>query len=162
MLISAYTIFYEEEKFIFDLLQDLPAKKLKAKDIRVLLLNRDSPTWAERAELLIEKRLKTNDSVDFDSYLSRCKESVKRLEAECKAKVEFYDGRPTWRMYIFDQRLFVSRYYGPPSRFVEGHLSSVSAFDASHPMYAWLYTEFEQLCPTKWQNEIPRSTSSVA
>jgi hypothetical protein len=156
LLISAYTLIYEEERFIFDHLQDLSQAKLKKKDIRILLLDVNSDEWSQRAELLINRRL-SGESIDLETYRSRCRDVEQQLRNDCRAKIAFYRDNPRWRIYIFDKRAFVSRYFGPPEAtdLVEGHLNAVAAFDESHPMFDWLYWEFKKNCPEQWKRELP-------
>ncbi len=151
---------HEEEQFISETLLGLPANVLNQKDIKVLLLDRDTEAWKKRADLLLKTRLANHD-IDMAGYLARCKEAESRLKRI--GKVEFYTEEPHWRLYIFDHRIFASRYVGPPESetLIEGHMHGVAAFDDSHPMYRWLYWEFRRMAPAKWMEELPRDLPEV-
>src|SRR5262249_43780288 len=144
---------YEEERFIFENLKHL---KTKRKDIRVLLLHPESDDWRRRAELVIENRLQSESDINLDDYLKRCQDAEHQLK-HAKAKIDYYRDNPRWRIYLFDKRAFISRYFGPPEAadLVEGHLNAVAAFDVAHPMFDWFYWEFKKHCPQQWKNQLP-------
>jgi hypothetical protein len=155
LLLSAHTLIHEEEQFISDALFGLPANQLTKKDIRVLLLDRNTEVWKKRADLLLKARLENQD-IDLAGYVARCKQAENKLRRI--GKVEFYTAEPHWRLYIFDHRVFASQYGGPPESetLMEGHLHGVAAFDDIHPMYRWLYKEFRRMAPATWKEELPR------
>jgi hypothetical protein len=156
LLISAYTMVHEDEQFIFNhLVNKLSASNLRKKDIRILLLDRKSDIWLRRATLFIQNRL-GQDDITLEGYRIRCEDAERRLRNQCNAKIQFYDQDPRWRLYIFDRRLFISRYFSPPEgEFLEGHLGDVAAFHIGHPAYNWFYWEFKKYCPDAWNDLNP-------
>ncbi len=153
LLVSAYTMIHEEEKFIL-------ADSLKTMDFRVLLLNRDSPFWRAGAELFIHHRIHKEGVLDIEHYRAQCETAEEKLKTTYHAEIGFYNDGAKWRLYIFDDRAFVSRYFGPPeSEFAEARDGPVVAFSPEHPMYHWLYEEFKRLAPTEWKSGLPKTLS---
>lgn len=149
LLVTAYTLVYEEEKFILDYLKTLPVKSMKGKDFKVKLLSTSSPYWDQRARVLVAKRL-DKEGIDVSAYKLKCTDGEKHLKKYFDASIEYYDQPPCWRLYIFDSKLFVSKYFGPPSdEFEEGHKTIVAAFEKGHPMYQWLNWEYRKLSPPR-------------
>ena len=149
LLISAHTLVYEDEKFILDALQSLPNNKLRKKDLKILLLSRETEVWVTRSNLLVANRL-SNDGLNLDAYISRCAEAELVLK-QCHAKIAHYNSDPRWRLYLFDNRVYVSRYAAPPEGFVEGHKNHLAAFDRGHPMFEWMFSVFRKQAPNDWE-----------
>jgi hypothetical protein len=152
-LISAYTMFYEErEKFIYEKLNRL-GSGVGAKDVRIQLLDRQSPYFQNRAAWYVDKMQRENaphrpDSVEH--YIQRCIEIENIIKARFPhVKIEFYQREPLWRLHIFDDVLYVSTYYdidGPE----EGHRTTVFRLrrddgGVENIIYFGLAKEFEAL-----------------
>jgi hypothetical protein len=149
LLVSAYTIVHEEERFML-------GDWLKGRDLRVLLLARESVLWNERARLFIDKRLYLAGR-DAAHYKAECEIAELELKNGFRAQVGFYDDGARWRLYIFDDRVFASRYTGPPEAdFGEARDGPVVAFPHDHPMYHWLYSEFYRLAPEEWKRSMAK------
>jgi len=159
LLISGYTMVYEkEEAFLLEALRSLSSTH--DKDIRILLLAKDSMPWKPRAQEFVEHRLK-DDNLGLDEYDALARAAVARLQSIPKAKVAFYTTQPNWRLHIFDDYIFASRYSEPPDpEYREGHRGAVTAFDPEHPMYDWLYGEFWRRCSDDWRRELPPKLAS--
>jgi hypothetical protein len=149
LLVSAYTMAHEEEQFML-------GSWLKTKELRILLLDRRCAHWQGRAKLFIDRRL-GEAGRNVDDYKAECEIAEKELKEKYHAHISFYDEIVRWRLYVFDDRIFVSRYWGPPEAdFGEARDAAVVAFSRAHPMYDWLYGEFYRLAPEEWKRAIPK------
>jgi hypothetical protein len=143
---------HEEERFILEALSRLSSGKLMSMDIRFLILDRNSNQWMQRAILVLQNRPKLK-GVAFDRYKKLSEDAEEEIRHRIpNVEIAFYDGFPTWRLYIFADRLFVSRYSGPGDPFSEGHLVPAAAFYSDHPMYEWLFNEFRLHYPGAWRD----------
>jgi hypothetical protein len=131
-LISAHTMFYEDkEKFIIGLLRGLSLDDIdKKKDIKIQLLDRSSPSFNQRAEAYVEyiNRQDLPYKCSCDEYMKRCEriqDILMRIVG--RENISFYRRRYLWRLFIFDNVIFVSTYSDDP--LVEGHLSPAYSFN---------------------------------
>lgn len=111
------------------------------KDIRLLFLDPESSYWQQRATQAIQHRSDlTIQHLRFDlDYL---------IEQFRKRQIEtaFYAHEPSWRMFVFSDCIFVSRYYEAP------HSEMMLLFYEGTELYNWFYSEFLGLCPARWTN----------
>lgn len=153
LLVSGYTMFHEGEDFLLNALQDLPMKTRK--DLRFLLLDPSTTHWVERAKELVQHRLSGQGIKSVESYRQLCNIGAEAIRSLPGARVAYYHSRPSWRLHIFSDRIYTSRYAQlPDAAFRDGHLAPVAAFEPEHPMYKWLYGEFRRRCPDEWQREL--------
>jgi hypothetical protein len=153
LLLAGTTLVYGEERFLLRELEKLRHDVLMSKDIRILLLDPNCPDWTIRAGLVIKERSRFT----LQNYLAYCEVGLSQLQSALpNAKIERYNSRPIWRIYLFKDRAFVSRYMSPPdSMFRLGYDSPVMAFGPGEPMFDWLYAEFRRHSPPPWQNDLP-------
>lgn len=145
LLVSGYTLVYEHEHFMLEALHSLPECQLAAKDIRFLFLDRSSQAWQRRAELFVRHRL-AKKRFGIQEYTNHCVAAERELGG--LGQVAFYNAEPRWRLYIFEDHIFISRYYDEP--FHEAHFP-IAAFEPDHPMYRWFSAEFTRLSPQDWR-----------
>jgi hypothetical protein len=156
LLIAGTTMVYDEEQFLLEALEKLRVQTLNSKKVRILLLDPSSAPWEERARQVMAKKPRFTSQQVYRAYCENALSQIKGVLP--RAEVALYGPTPCWRLYIFDDHAFVSRYCGPPeSPFREGHLTPVTAFDPDHPMYDWFYSEFRRHCPADWQQDLPLS-----
>jgi hypothetical protein len=157
VLVSGYTMRFRDEAFILEELEGHTSQReLRNKKFRFLFLNPDTQAWAERAEWLvrasIDRRLH-----DVDAYKDTALMITRQLEGlSSSVRVAYYDTAPTWRLYIFHDRVYVSRYSGPPASHweEESDRATVIAYPRGDAMYDWLLREFRRLAPPQWQDEL--------
>ena len=118
-LLSGRTMYFDgKEKFILDALKNLPPEKLRAKDIKIQLVEMDSPLFMERAGEAIASLGKTdpNKEISINEYIELCKnveaDLVKTFGEE---KTRFYQRKYLWRLHIFDDMILISNYGDGPS-----------------------------------------------
>ncbi len=116
LLLSGYTMEYQDEQYLKDCLVDRKASYCdcdSAKDgVRFLLLKRDNPLFDGRGESFISRAKKSpvkNNPDNIDEYKTRSKRIKRELLAEL-GNVKLYDEPPIWRLFIFDQFTFVTCY----------------------------------------------------
>jgi len=151
LVLSAYTMFYDErEKFILEALENLDRKKLKEKDIKILLLNRESKQFESRGRWFVKKMRRDRAPYrvkDYKEYVLRCEDIEKELQDIVKPSTEnaicYYDCSPIWRLHIFDDMVYVSIYKDD----VGGHLTSLFRFEkeAHDTIYLGLSKYFNYL-----------------
>jgi hypothetical protein len=152
ILVSGHTMHSGHERFILD---NITAGELQRKDIRILLLNRGSSYWQERGE-----RFAKELNVSIEDYRRECHDTEILLKNRLSAHVAHYQICPTWRLYMFADRAFVSRYFMPPEEaFADSRKGPIIAFAREHPFYHWLYCEFRRLCPPEWKDEPAREAA---
>lgn len=145
VLLSAYTMFYDErEFFIKDTLEKIPKEKRVQKEIIFLLLDPESREFNVRAKWFVKRisKLPTNDPRrvnNLEEYKNRCRSIIINLEK--LGTVKYYCSIPIWRLQIFDRTVFVSTY----GRERDGHLTNVLQFPAEHPMYDGFYKFFDSI-----------------
>lgn len=147
-LLSAHTMFYsDQETFIAEAIKSLSGTELENKDIKFLLLDRNQPSFKKRGEWFIQEmnlkryayRLR-----NYEEYLRCCNDIEKEIrKISPNTELKFYSRFPTWRMFIFDDELFVSIYQHQ----IEGHLSTVYVFkrvsdDPKNSLYWGFYAYF--------------------
>lgn len=144
MLATGQTIHTGPERFIACALEYLPKTDgVVPKKIRVLLLRRESGPWKERV-----RHFQQQDASFVPQDYQRFSEKTESLFHRVSAWVEFYDHAPTWRMFVFEDRVFVSHYYEPL------HREIISVFYRDRPgPYRWFYSEFLCQSPEHWTNE---------
>jgi hypothetical protein len=138
ILLSGQTLQRGRERFVQTALENLPNGHKK--DIRLLLLQCESPFWRQRAQVL-----SLNDSAFKPQDYLRDSEKTAAAFRAAKALVAFYEAPPGWRMYLFDNRVFLSRYNTPPQN------EMTVVFYRDDPMYEWLYREFRERGPREWR-----------
>ena len=154
LLVSGYTICFAEEQFLRKELHELKASILDTKDMRFLLLNPDSDAWKRRAAAFVGHHL-SKHGISLDHYKQQCSQVIAMLQGDLRAQTKFYDNTSVWRLYIFRDHLYASRYSQDGEPFSEGH-APVIAFDVSHPMYEWLFLAFLRRCPPEWKPDISK------
>lgn len=131
-LLSGHTMFYEEEMFIRDVLNEMPQEILRKKDIKIQLLDRQAPSFSERANKFVADMWDKNlpHRITYEEYIKRCmlaeKELISLLGSQ---RVTFYKRKYLWRLHIFDERIFISTYYDDPKLIIEGHKSPSYSFN---------------------------------
>jgi hypothetical protein len=148
LLVSAHTMVDDDERFLHNALQS--GSHGKKKRLFCLLLEPSTPAWSDRArELLSMREDLRRIFCDEAGYLRRCEEIVRTLKelahsGACEhVSIGHYQSDPSWRLYVFGRRMFVSRYSGhPDSPFHEGHRSDVVVLPATSPMFIWLWREY--------------------
>lgn len=157
LLFAGYTMVYEDESFILEAIRELSLKQLQSADIRFLLLDPQSQHWLLRAKDFVEARRGSGRVNNVDEYKEMCRQARTTIEQIPGVQIVNYDGAPPlWRLHIFDDYVFVSRYseHGDPE-FKEGHRTWVAAFSPNNPMYRWLYSAFRSRCPDEWRKKLP-------
>lgn len=156
VLVSGYAMRFRDEHFLWQELQsNMSPRDLHQKQFRFLFLDPATPEWRQRAEWLVSNR--RDIGLDgIDGYRNACIDIRFRLEQLTPTlKTAYYTSPPTWRLYIFRDRIYASRYSGPPdSIFEEGHRTTVVAVPSGDAMYDWLYREFKRLAPSEWWQEV--------
>ena len=155
LLFAGYSMAFADEKFLLDALHHLPSDELASKDIRLILLDRDSPHWDRNAQVTVENTaaLKRGGVGGFKELCSNAERQIRSIIDH--AKITTHKANPAWRLYIFQDRVFVSRYARPPdSKFLSSHEVPVMAFDYGDPMYEWQCCEFRRHSPTDWRAEL--------
>lgn len=150
-LLSAHTMFYDDkEKFIVNLLRKLSVEDIDDKrDIKIQLLDRSSSSFDERANNYINL-MDLHDlpyKCSYQEYMTRCKKIENALIRIVGIdNVSFYSRRYLWRLYIFDNNIFVSTYSDKPE-FIEGHLSTAYSFnrDCDVSLFDGFLEEFNSL-----------------
>jgi hypothetical protein len=141
ILLSGHTMRHGREEFMHESFGQIP--RGSRTDIRMLFLNRESAGWVERAQQLVAQKDKGSPS-SVDEFRFECEAFDEVLRNNHHALVAFYERRPSWRMYLFDDRLFLSRYFDPP------HKERMMVYYRGDIIYEWLYREFWELCPKHW------------
>ena len=164
-LLSGRTMYFDgKEKFILDALKNLPPEKLKAKDIKIQLMEMDSPLFNDRAGEAIAALEKTdpNKRISFNEYLELCKNIERDLTRTFgKDKVHFYQRKYLWRLHIFDDLILISN-YGDSSNFLFNYLPFAYLFYRKRysMMFDALLAEFNSLYkrPLGPKNILPENT----
>jgi hypothetical protein len=145
VLVSGRTMNSGREQFIPKVIDDLSVADIASKDLRVLLLRPGCEAWLRRTREYGRLVSEDEDQAAGD-YRFHFEKTEKRF-SQRMAKVGLYERPPSWRMYLFDDRVFVSRYHEPP------HADVMAAFYSDDQMYRWFYDEFRELCPPWWCDE---------
>src|SRR5207253_6319540 len=95
------------------------------------------------------------------NYRQQCQDAESAFKHELFAHVAHYQDRPTWRLYLFEDRVFASQ-YSPEEDFEDSREGPVVAFSREHPFYDWLYREFRTHCPPEWKNDQARTAAIKA
>ena len=154
LLFAGYKMLHEEERFLLEALIGLSGSH--GKDIRFLLLDRNSPDWHQRASAIVENTTRLRGA-GVDGYKQRCIHAEQELRNNIHgAQVHSYQTTSSWRLYLFEDCVFVSRYALPPDTpFRPSSDISIVCYGSNDPMYGWLYSEFRKYCPQEWRDAIP-------
>ncbi len=153
LLFSGYTMVHEEEKFILEAFKQLSVTELEAKDIRILVLDPECKFWETRATAFLESKKNWRSLAEYKQLCEDARHVLSRIPC---VNVATYNGTPPlWRLHIFDDYMFVSRYSEPGDPdFREGHRTEVVSIKRQNPMYNWLYSAFRSRCPDEWREKL--------
>lgn len=154
LLLNGHTMFYDREKFIIETMRNLPSKQLKNKDIRFQIMNKNQPSYRKRAEWFIKKMKEREDDFrvrNYEEYSGRCIEIERNvLTFFPNANIHHYDTFPIWRLFIFDNEIFVSVYQEE----IEGHLSAIyliqKAQDSPKTSLYWGFYDYFTTLYSEW------------
>src|SRR3989338_3520751 len=159
LLLSSYTMCYDpREQFILEKLKNLSRSDLGKKEIKILLLDRDSKEFEERGKWFVNKMNQEDAPFrvkNYKEYYERCAQIEKKLKEllkySPKSFIRFYKGKPRWRLHIFDEVVFVPTY----RQNIDGHLTPLMRFSRNinqqpnnlSPVYHGFYLWFNDLIP---------------
>ncbi|NKE72964.1 hypothetical protein [Candidatus Manganitrophus noduliformans] len=158
-LLSGYTMVWDDrENYVFKALQGLSREQLRRKDVRIQFLSREAPEFEPRGRWYVEKMRRDDVRYrcdNFDHYKERCAEIEANIRMDLpEIKLEFYNRAPLWRLFIFDDNMFVSNYYAPDGEREEGHMNTAVELSREeggtyNPIYVGLMREFQSLGRSK-------------
>jgi len=90
--------------------------------------------------------LNSKGIVQYEEVKKDCEKLWRRLR-DRKVWLGFYSSEPSWKLYLFDDRVFVSYFNEPPP-----HSEKMLVFSRGTPIFGWLYREFLSLCPGHWKD----------
>jgi hypothetical protein len=146
LLLAGYKLVYEEDRALLDELARLARDH--SKDIRLLLFDRDSPNWAEKIRPAVGS--------DVETFKDLCRCAERRIRAVAPyARISYHTDDTNWRLYIFEDRIFVARYALPPDIGPRPEtLGPLVALGRRDPLYNWMRAEFVRRCPREWLQDL--------
>lgn len=152
LLIGGYRLVFEEERFLLEELE----KVATTKQFRFLFLDRADVSWNRVAAALF-------GAENVDSFRRACETADSEIRRRLRLnadQVDYVKGDNfAWRLYIFDDRVYVTRYCMPPeSQLLDAKAVPILAFDSrrasTKPMYDWYLAEYRRYCP-QWRDYLP-------
>ncbi len=156
LAVTGYSFFYDQREIFMSECLSRYALNDENKDIRFKFLDPRSKIWHDRVYWYLNK-LKTfgvppglNPPESVEEYELRCRNIEEKLSKAWPYSISFYENEPFYRIFIFDDCLFISLYGKYDLRGThtftteEGHLTPVIRIRKNelNPLYYVFYNIF--------------------